>query len=132
MGRLYISFIVIIAFVLINCKKSNLKEEIGIKFETSNKKYNFGDIRVNDTITHSFYVKNLSKQNLIISKVATSCGCTSVGNIDSLIMPNKKTEIKIQFIAKKEQVGSITNSIVVEMNTKPPFTVFRLEGNVKH
>lgn len=126
-------FILVLFFLtLINCKKSNTnkKSKETAIIEILQKEYNFGTIKVGDTVNHDFYIKNISNQNLKIGKIGTSCGCTNVSEIDSVVQKGEKTKVTIQFIAQKEQIGEISNSAVVEMNTKPPFTIFRLKGNV--
>lgn len=126
-------FYIIIVVVFYNCKTSVKKEEIiPIKdISTNGKEYNFGSINKNDTIIHFFEIGNNSKSDLIIKKIGTSCGCTSIGKIDSIIKPTEKTKLKIRFIPKKKQKGMVSNSVAVEMNTNPAFLIFRLKGNVE-
>lgn len=95
------------------------------------KDYVFDTISINDTVTHVFDIKNISEENLIISKVGTSCGCTAAVISDSVVRPNNSAQVKVEFIARKEKTGDIKNSIVLRTNTEPPFTVFYIKGFVK-
>ncbi|MEN8835976.1 MAG: DUF1573 domain-containing protein [Polaribacter sp.] len=100
-------------------------------FYTENKTFNFGEIKLNDTLNHTFKIKNISKNKLIISKIATSCGCTQIGDIKKELELNEETEIKIQFIPKESQVGNLVkNTVVLEINTEPPFVVYNIKGRV--
>lgn len=133
MNKIHLTLL-LITLTLISCGKSKQDREINnatiAKTEILKKEYDFGTIKVGDTVNHIFYIKNISNQDLKINNIGTSCGCTSIGKIDSLAKKGEKLTISIQFIAKKEQTGRISNSAVVEMNTNPPFSVFRLKGNV--
>lgn len=114
-------------FILISCKKNEIKFAI-LKTE---KTFNFGIISLHDTINHVFEVKNISDKKLEITQIGTSCGCTGVIVSDSIIPKNKSAKIKVQFIPKKDQIGEINNSIVIEANTNPPYTTIYIKGIVK-
>ncbi|MGY0407821.1 MAG: DUF1573 domain-containing protein [Polaribacter sp.] len=119
--------------VFISCKNANKKQDKLkdiAKIEVIEKEFNFGNATLNDTIVHIFKVKNISNQILKIKKLAPSCRCTTSKDIDSIANKNEYVEFKIQYIPKKDDLGKISNSLVVEMNTEPPFTIFRLTGNI--
>lgn len=130
--------IILIIFFLtfLNCmnefkiNKVNLKKLA--KVSINNKNYDFGAVKIGDTIKHTFYLTNLSNQVLRVKKVATSCGCSIVNKIDSTANINQKIKIDLQFVPKKEQIGFVTNSLVVELNSNPPFQVFKLKGIVEN
>jgi hypothetical protein len=113
--------------ILISCKKNEAKFAV-LKTE---KTFNFGAISLHDTINHIFFIKNISDKNLEISQIGTSCGCTGVIVSDSIISKNEYAKIKVQFIPKKDQIGVINNSIVIEANTNPPYTTIYIKGIVK-
>ncbi|RTY95898.1 DUF1573 domain-containing protein [Flavobacterium sp. GT3R68] len=95
------------------------------------KTFDFGTISIHDTVNHVFEVKNTSDKKLEISQIGTSCGCTGAIISDSIVSKNESAKIKVQFIPKKDQVGQINNSIVIEANTNPPFTTIYIKGTVK-
>jgi len=99
------------------------------KTEIQNKEHSFGKIGLNDSIVHTFYLKNVSNIPLTITKVGTSCGCTTTNYTQGEIGENETASIEVLF--KPEQTGIIDKSIVVETNTDPPFNVFYLKGEVK-
>lgn len=117
----------VILFLLISCSK---KEAAFATIKTE-KEFDFGTIAQKDTVNHIFKIQNTSDSPLKISQIGTSCGCTGAIISDSIISKNDFAEIKVRFIPKKEQTGKISNSIVVEANTNPPYTTLYLNGTVK-
>lgn len=115
----------IITLMFFSCNKDETA-----KIEV-NKEINFGVIKVNDTIKKSFVIKNNSSIDLKIKDIKSSCGCTVAKLKDSLIKENESTDLIVEFIANKDKIGKIKNSIVVEANTNPVFTVLYLTGTVK-
>lgn len=119
----------ILLIFLSNCEKKNTNKITTI--ETSENIYNFGEITLKDTIRCKFTITNKSNTNLEILNIATSCGCTQVGETKTSIPYGEKAEINIEFIPKENQLGTtINNSVIVETNTIPPYTVFRIKGKV--
>lgn len=133
MNKKYIVCIFFLSASLFSCKqgkeKSVLKEKLA-KIEVSQKTFDFGNIHIGDTITHVFKIQNKSVNKLYVHKIATSCNCTTIGNIDSIAKKDEVIAIKTRFIAKEELKGKVSNSVIVEMNTKPSFIVLRLKGYV--
>ncbi|MGB0892162.1 MAG: DUF1573 domain-containing protein [Flavobacteriaceae bacterium] len=123
------NFLVILVLLFLSCNNET-KNEI-TKIEVLKNNYDFGKITIQDTIIYTFKIKNISDRKLKINNIATSCGCTTIGEIDSIADKNEEVNIKVQFIPKKEQIDSyVSNSIVLETNTVPPYIIFRLKGNV--
>ena len=125
-------FPLMIMLLLSSCKK---KKEITItdnltKIEIKEREFDFGNAYLGDTVIHVFKIKNITNTYLKIKKTATSCGCTTLGIIDSLAEKGETIEFKLQYIPKDDNKGKVSNSLVVEMNTEPSFAVFRLKGNV--
>lgn len=96
-----------------------------------NKEINLGIIEIGDTIKKSFLIKNNSSVDLKIKAIKSSCGCTVAKLKDSIIKENQSTNLEVELIAAKNKVGKIKNSIVIEANTNPVFTVLYLKGSVK-
>ena len=66
-----------------------------ISFEEE--KFDFGDITQGDVVEHVFKFKNTGNQPLVLSNVATTCGCTATDWPRDPIMPGKSGTIKAQF-----------------------------------
>jgi hypothetical protein len=110
-----------------SCKeKENGFAEISV-----NSKYGFGEIKSTDSVVHTFKVKNISKVDLLIKEVGTSCGCTVVTISDSIVKENEYTEIKTTFVPDSNTKGKVNKSIVILANTNPPYTSLEVFGYVK-
>lgn len=122
-----IFFTLLLFFIFISCSSSEPK----IAKLKTNKIVDFGTISLNDTITHVFEIENISDVELKISEIGLSCGCTGATISDSIIKKHEISQLKVQYIPRKEQLGKVNNSIVIEANTNPPFTVLYLNGFLK-
>jgi len=120
-----IVLIVIFATSLYACKDENKQPSI---IEIGEKEFNFGEISMNDSIQHTFVIKNTSDIPLQITKVGTSCGCTTSEYTKKEVLKNELAMIDVVF--KPNKIGLTDKSIVVESNTDPPFNVFYIKGNV--
>jgi hypothetical protein len=49
---------------------------------------------------------------------------------DSIVKPNSTSEIKVKFTPKIGNNGVITESVIIDANTNPNFTVIYLNGTV--
>lgn len=125
MKNKFIIFLITIV-LSISCNKQEPKFAI---IETE-KEFNFGAIAIGETINHIFKIKNISKKTLKITQVGTSCGCTAAIINDSIADCEEIAILKVRFVADKNKKGKINNSIVIEANTNPPYTVFYLKGSV--
>lgn len=114
-------------FLFMSCKeKENGFAEISV-----NSRYGFGEIKSTDSVVHTFKVKNISKVDLLIKEVGTSCGCTVVTISDSIVKENEYTEIKTTFVPDSNTKGKVNKSIVILANTNPPYTSLEVFGYVK-
>jgi hypothetical protein len=120
---------IIIAFYLGKRREiNNVLNPNNVKVKALNSNFEFNQINKNDTLKYTFYIKNLSKNDLIIKNALSNCGCT-ISNFDKApVKQNDTAKIFVKFIPNK--VGKTEKNIVVEANTSPPFTVLTLKGNV--
>lgn len=65
--------------------------------EFTQKSFNFGDITEGETVSHTFFFKNTGKHNLIIRKIETGCGCTTVNYKNEPVKAGKEGKIEIAF-----------------------------------
>lgn len=59
--------------------------------------YNFGETKSRDKIEHSFVFKNEGKSDLIIHKIRSTCGCTTVAPEKTVIKPGESSSFKAIF-----------------------------------
>lgn len=85
-------------------------------------------MKIYNTIFQTFKVKNISSNPLTIDSIGTSCGYTTLKYSKSKILENGEIDITILFVP--EQLGFTKNSIVIDANTDPPFSIVYLKGNV--
>ncbi|WP_366663734.1 DUF1573 domain-containing protein [Winogradskyella sp.] len=93
-----------------------------------NKDINLGIININDTVEKTLFIKNMSSVKLKINSIASSCECTLISFDNSLIKKNDSAYIRFQYIP--ESRGKFTKQIIIDANTKDPFTSINLTGEV--
>ncbi len=100
-----------------------------VKFIASST-FNFGSIKVGDTINHTFKFRNVGNSPLVIEHVSPACGCTvakfnsaeiPVGDIDSVV---------VQFVADSTSLGFQNKVVNVKMNSSSTPLLLTLFGRV--
>ena len=90
MKKIAMMFLLIIVPVVIG---QNSSPKIAVK-ET---KHDFGTIVEGELAKYNYEIQNVGNADLVINRVNASCGCTAVKPEKSLLKPNEKTTIKIEF-----------------------------------
>ena len=99
------------------------------KVEWLNRQADFGKIPFGVPVTREFKVKNISRENLIILQVRTTCSCTSVMWSQEPIPPGQTGAIIATFDAQRE--GDFYKVLAVSTNFDPAQSVpFALTGKV--
>jgi len=114
---------------LVGCKQESKKIKNTEIF--TNKEINIGTVSKEDTVRFNIEVINPMNEDLIIKKTSSSCGCTLVNIKDSIIKPNNKTQLKMEFIPGVNRKGNVSQAIVVEANTTERFHEVIIKANVK-
>ncbi len=91
--------------------------------------YDFGEMKISDTLDHSFYIKNISNEPLTILGVEGSCTCTILDFSPQPVQKGDSAKIDVQYIPK-EEVGDVEKVMVFEANTSPPYTILKIKGIV--
>mgnify|MGYP000258716308 CR=1 FL=1 len=91
--------------------------------------YDWGEIKEGDKMTHVFKFKNIGKEDLIISSVRPSCGCTTPEWPKEPIKAGVENEIKVIFDSNHKQ-GDVLKTIAVTANTEPAITTLTIKGKV--
>ena len=91
--------------------------------------YDWGQINEGDKMTHVFKFKNIGKEDLIISSVRPSCGCTTPEWPKEPIKAGAENEIKVIFDSNHKQ-GDVLKTIAVTANTEPAITTLTIKGNI--
>lgn len=118
--------------MLIGCqpKEKKKEEKISADISIAEKTFMFGTAKQEDTIKHTFKIKNIGSVPLIIKSVKASCGCTTSKWSTKPISANKEASIDVVFVPNAGSKGVIKKSIVVQANTDSAFHVFYLSGTI--
>ena len=63
----------------------------------SEEEWDFGKVKEDERPVHIFTIKNTGREELIISRVRSSCGCTATMLSSDNIQPGKSAELKVTF-----------------------------------
>ena len=113
----------------VSCKQESKK--IKNKEIFTNKEINLGTVSKEDTVRFNIEVINPMNEDLVIKRTSSSCGCTLVNIKDSIIKPNNKTHLTMEFIPGLNRKGNVSQAIVVEANTVKSFHEVIIKANVK-
>lgn len=107
-----IAFIVGALLIFYNIQnKSSLPPTIFI----SEEEWDFGEVKEDERPVHIFTIKNIGREELIISRVRSSCGCTATMLSSDNIQPGKSAELKITFNPTGYN-GLVKKDIYIESN----------------
>lgn len=136
MKKYWIIISVLILLLLISIFYFGKKEEINNVLDPTNTKieietstFEFGTMSLHDTLRHTFIIKNVSNNELLIKNVLSNCECTVVSFDKKPIKQNETTKISVVFIPISK--GNTEKDVVIEANTSPPFTILSLKGKVE-
>lgn len=121
MKKIYI-MIAMVAVIAGGIYAAKSFKKLGPVISVSPMKNNIGTVIYGDVARYSLKVKNIGDQDLVITKLSTSCGCTKaqIAESDKVIAPNKEVEISISFdpaVHKDDSdVGEIIRIIYIKSN----------------
>ena len=73
------------------------QDEKKAKIEFEEAKHDFGDITQGDVVEYTFKFKNTGTAPLVLTNVATTCGCTAPSWPREPIMPGESAQIQVKF-----------------------------------
>lgn len=103
MNRLLLSICTILLFSAVSLQAQTPATDAkvtpakGPKIKFTEEVKNFGEIKQGDVVKHVFSFKNTGTEPLILSNVATTCGCTASNWPKEPIMPGKTASIEASF-----------------------------------
>ncbi len=98
-----------------------------ISFEKT--EHDFGRIIQGERLVYRFRFTNSGSEDLLISNVSTSCGCTVGKYPQEPIAPGKSGDIEVSFDSAGRK-GIQNKSITVLTNANPNRVVLRIKGNI--
>ena len=91
--------------------------------------FDFGDIRPDTKVRHTFTFTNTGKSPLLIEDATASCGCTTPSWTKEPVAPGAQGKLEVQFDSRGKQ-GIISKQVAVRANTQPSITTILIKGNV--
>ncbi len=79
--------------------------------------HNFGEIKQGEIVKHTFRFTNAGEAPLLISKIETTCGCTTPNYTREPIAPGQSGEIEVEFNSAGK-AGMQNKVITIYANTK--------------
>lgn len=109
-----ISIVVIVGAFLIFYNIQN-KSSQPPTISLSGEEWDFGKIKEDERPIHIFTIKNIGREELIISRVRASCGCTATMLSSDHIQPGQKAELQVTFNPTGYN-GIVKKDITIESN----------------
>lgn len=109
-------------------KKENITTNTQLEWRQTN--WNFGDITRGEEVVHTFHFKNTGKEHLLIKKVETGCGCTTVKYDSTPLPPGKEGKIEIAFNSAGRN-GKQYKEIAIFANIPEKQVILSIVANVK-
>jgi len=113
-------------------KEGSGSEASGAVIEVIDREYDFGVIRAGDValVTHTFRFKNIGTEDLVLNKIAPSCGCTSAIASATRIAPGAEGTLTAS-MKPKGKFGNQTVTVRVETNDPAHSReVFKITGTI--
>ena len=92
-------------------------------------RYNFGTVSEGDSVIHNFSFYNRGNAPLLITNVASSCGCTVPKLYKSKLEPGDSSILRVVFNTK-DKINEQEKKITIYANTFPTETEIILTGFV--
>jgi hypothetical protein len=93
--------------------------------------WDFGHVPKTGTVSHTYLVKNVGEDTLVIVKVRTTCGCTTAPLSKQRLAPNETAEMEVIFDPRKIKVGETTKGLhVISNDPVNPFCDVRFAAKI--
>lgn len=126
MKRIVALLTVVLAFFAVSSMAQNKKANI----EVPTSEYNFGTIKESDgKVSHVFEIKNTGDAPLVITRVISSCGCTTSTYSKEPIAPGKSVNITVTY-DPEGRVYPFVKTISIYSNGKEGPAVITIKGEV--
>ncbi len=89
----------------------------------------FGMILSGEKVMHTFTFSNNGNENLVVTGVSTSCGCTVANFTDKPLTPGQEGFVEVTFDSRNRQ-GLQEKKITVLSNSEPNRTELTIKANV--
>ncbi|HOF16568.1 MAG TPA: DUF1573 domain-containing protein [Bacteroidales bacterium] len=97
---------------------------------TESDSYDFGTDTSGKSITHTFTIKNVGKSPLLVRKVKTSCGCTTLKQVKSEILPGESVPVEVIFNTRGKTGNRMQNVDLITNDPLQPKLSLFIKGNL--
>lgn len=126
LALLAFSFVVLSASA--SFSETNIRALLKAVFSWENTEHDFGKIKVNKPVTHTFSFENKGNTALVISSVKASCGCTVADYSDEPVEPGSTGFVRATYNAAK--AGTFVKTISVVSNADQGNILLTIKGEV--
>jgi hypothetical protein len=109
---------------------SETQREKAPRIEFERTEYDFGTIDEGKLVEYEFAFKNVGKSDLLIRKIKSSCGCTTVAPADLVIKSGKSSSFKASINTKGFSGRNAKSITVITNDPVTPTVVIRMSGIV--
>ncbi|MBX2844062.1 MAG: DUF1573 domain-containing protein [Flammeovirgaceae bacterium] len=118
-----------LAFISNSTLAQEAQSNSSAKIHFVEESFDFGDIYQGDVVKHTFIIKNTGTSPLLLTNVATTCGCTAPNWSREPILPGKESELLVKFDSRGK--SGIQNKIItIYSNAETPQTRVKITTNV--
>lgn len=93
--------------------------------------WDFGYVPKTGKVIHTYQVKNIGQDTLIIGKVRTTCGCTTTPLSKERIAPDETTDMKVLFDPEKLMAGDRTKRKLQVVSNDPMKPIAEVQFTAK-
>ncbi|WP_340074680.1 DUF1573 domain-containing protein [Leptobacterium sp. I13] len=119
--------VILVFFALASIAVLNAQEKVA-KIEFKETTIDYGQIEKGSNGIRIFEFTNTGNTPLVISSVASSCGCTIPKKPEEPIQPGKSSTIEVKYDTNR--VGPIRKTISVTSNADTPYVALKIKGEV--
>lgn len=122
------NFLVIVFVLLLFCSCTHSNK--GPQITSNETTYDYGTIKRYSNGRHVFTIRNQGDSTLVINKVSSSCGCTTVSWTTTPIQPDSCGFVEVNYNTKT--LGEFHKTIVVRSNaTNTNAYILKIKGKVQ-
>ncbi len=104
-------------------KDEEVKNMPKTEMDVDAKKFDFGKINEGDVVRHTYMVKNIGENPLVISNIQVSCGCTAPFYPKEPILPGKIGEVTLEFNSAGKAGLVDKNALIIANANNAPFSI---------
>ncbi len=114
--RLKSFFTIFFIFFMIVYVSAQKPKSSGARISISEMMWDFGYVSRNGKVIHTYKIKNVGGDTLILAKIRTTCGCTTTPLPKQRLAPGESTDLKVIFDPQKIAAGNTTKKLQIISN----------------